>query len=74
MPDGQYKKAMQALASNGIEEESEEVFRELLSKHPQADPPTPSSDFVPSSTMISEIEVLRALNSFPNGSSPGPSG
>ena len=51
--DGQYKKAMQVLAYNGIGEESEEVFQELLSKHPQADPLTPSSDFVPPSIMIS---------------------
>ena len=52
----------------------EEVFQEFLSKHPQADPPTPSIDFVPLSIMILEMEVLRTLNSFPNGSSSGSSG
>ena len=60
----QYKKAMHAITSNGIGEVSERVFQELLSKHAQVDLPTPSSDFSAPSTIISEMEILRALIPF----------
>lgn len=37
--EGQYKKATQALTSSGLAQASEEVYKEMLAKHPQDDPP-----------------------------------
>ena len=71
--DGQYKKATQALSSGGLAQASPEVLAEMQAKHPQDDtPPLPPSP-VPAHIQITEAKVTRALRSFPNGTSPGPS-
>ena len=72
--NGQYKKAIQALTSSGLAQVSEEVYHEMLAKHPQVDPPSVASPPVPSVCSMEEGEVLRALRSFPNGTAPGPPG
>ena len=38
--DGQFRKAIQALTSEGVAEPTSEVKSDMLAKHPQA-PPTP---------------------------------
>ena len=71
--DGQYRKAIQSLSSDGLADATEDVFDEMLTKHPQADPPCIPSDPVPPSLQVREMDVVRALRSFPNGTAPGPS-
>ena len=73
MDDGQYKKAAQALTSDGLAPASTEVYAEMLNKHPQSPPPSTLSDPVPSSVTISEEGVIKALRSFPSGTAPGTS-
>ncbi len=73
MEDGQYKKATQALISSGLAQASPEVFAEMLSKHPQDDLPPIPQDPVPPPVKINEVEVMKALRSFPSGTAPGPS-
>ena len=71
--EGQYKKALQALLSEGIAGASAEVFDQMLSKHPQAAPPSlPQGPPPPPPHIASEI-ILKAIRSFPAGSAPGPS-
>ena len=71
--EGQYKKALQALLSKGIAGASAEVFDQMLSKHPQAAPPSlPQGPPPPPPHIASEI-ILKAIRSFPAGSAPGPS-
>ena len=72
--DGQYSKAIMALTSDGLATPSAEVLEEMLSKHPQAAPPTLPSGQVPPPLTVSELAVKRGVRSFPNGLSPGPSG
>ena len=57
----------------GLASPSSEVFNEMLAKHPQADPPSISSDTFPTPLQVSREDMLRALKSFPTGSAPGPS-
>ena len=45
----------------------------MLAKHPQADPPSIPSDPAPPPLQVTEMDVVRALRSFPNGTAPGPS-
>ncbi len=71
--DGQYRKAIQALSSEGLANVSPKVLEEMLAKHPQSAPPPIPPDPSPSPPNISEEEVLKALRSFPGGSAPGPS-
>lgn len=72
--NGQYRKAIQALSSRGLAPDNDETYQSLLDLHPQSLPPTlPSSQAPPSATFSSSI-VLAAIDSFPKGSSPGPSG
>ena len=63
-----------ALTSDGLATPSAEVLEEMLSKHPQAAPPTLPSGQVPPPLTVSESAVKRGVRSFPNGSAPGPSG
>ena len=72
--DGQYRKVIQALTSQGLASPSPEVIQEMQAKHPQAPPPTMPFGPVPPSAKISESVVRRGVKSFPNGSTPGPSG
>ena len=46
----------------------------MLTKHPQAPPPSLPSDPVPPPMDLSESIVSRCVMSFPCGSAPGPSG
>ena len=62
--DGQYKKAIQALTSSGLAQVLEEVYHEMLAKHPQVDRPSVASSPVRSVCSMEEGEVLRALRSF----------
>ena len=71
--EGQFRKAIQALCSEGLAPVTPEVFEEMLAKHPRAPPPITSPAPAPAPDDISEAEVLRALRSFPSGSAPGPS-
>jgi hypothetical protein len=71
--DGQFKKATQALTSSGLAQASDEVFSEMLAKHPHDDLSTLPQKTPPASVQISEAEVLKGLRSFPNGTAPGPS-
>ena len=71
---GQYSKAIQALASSGLAPPSPNVLQEMLTKHPQAPPPSLPSDPVPPPMDLSESIVSRCVRSFPSGSTPCPSG
>ena len=71
--DGQYRKAIQALASDGLALPTVEVVDEMLSKHPQVTPPSIPADSVPPPTQVAEVDIVRALKSFPAGTAPGPS-
>ena len=46
----------------------------LLANHPQSAPPPLPSGPVPPPYTVSESVVRKGVKSFPNGSSPGPSG
>ena len=71
--EGQYKKALQALLSEGVAGASPEVLNEMLAKHPQAPPPSlPQGPPAPPPSITPET-VLKAICSFPTGSAPGPS-
>ena len=73
MEDGQYRKATQALTSDGLAEASPEVLAEMLAKHPQDDLPLISHLPLPTPIKIDEATVVKAMKSFPNGTAPGPS-
>ena len=72
--DGQYRKAIEALSSNGRAPPSSDIQNEMLLKHPQTAPPTLPSGPVPPPITLSESGVLKGARSFPKGSAPGPSG
>ena len=71
---GQYGRAVQALSSLGLAEDSDEVFRALESKHPQAPPPTLPDGPAPDSIRLSEDLIKSAISSFNADTAPGPSG
>ena len=71
--DGQYRKAIQLLSSYGLADVTADVFDEILAKHPQVDPPCIPSDPLPPPLQVTEMDIVRALRSFPNGTAPGPS-
>ena len=71
--DGQYKKAMQALISDGFAHVSDEVYAEMLAKHPQSSHPSFPVGPCPLPGHITAEGVVGALKSFPSGSAPGPS-
>ena len=71
--DGQYRKAIQILSSAGITPSSRDVLDAMLSKHPQSPlPPLPPSS-APLAVCVSELDVVRVLQSVPNGTAAGPS-
>ena len=73
MEDGQYKKAIQSLTSDGLAPASAEVYEEMLAKHPQSPhPPSPATP-APTPVQITAEGLAKALKSFPSGSAPGPS-
>ena len=71
--DGQYRKALQFLSSTSIAPSSMEVLNSMVCKHPQSAPPLIPTSPIPPPVHISELDVARALKSFPNGTAPGPS-
>ena len=72
--DGQYSKALKALASEGLASPNEDVYKEMLSKHPQASQPALPEGPPPQPPKLSESAILKGARSFPTGSAPGPSG
>ena len=68
--DGQYRKAIQALSSDGL---APDVIKEMESKHPQSLPPSIPPSQPQSPIELVDTQVIKALRSFPNGSAPGPS-
>ena len=72
--DGQYRKAIQFLTSDGVASVSDDVYSEMVSKHPQASQPVSISTPAPCPVEIHEQCVVKALKSFPVGTAPGPSG
>ena len=71
--DGQYRKAIQSLSSDGLADVTTDVFDEIQAKHPQADPHCIPSDPFPPPLQVTEADIVRALRSFPNGTAPSPS-
>ena len=71
---GQYGRAIQALSSQGLADDSEEVFEALSSKHPQAPPPVLPEGPLPATITISAEVVKQAVQSFHPDTAPGPSG
>ena len=69
---GQYRKAIQALTSEGLSPPTSDILDEMLTKHPQSLPPTTPSP-APPSLKIYEESIIRAPRSFPGDSAPGPS-
>ena len=59
--DGQYRKAIQSLSSDGIAPASSEVLDEMLSKHPQSGPPPIPADPVPPPVQVVCVDIVRAL-------------
>ena len=73
--EGQYTRALQALASHGVAEHSAEALAEMKLKHPAPSAPQPAP---PPETALprafSGSDVLSAALSFKKGSAAGPSG
>ena len=71
---GQYRNALQALSSEGLADDSDEVLQSLRQKHPQGPvpilPDTPCPDPIP----IPSDLVRSAVLSFNADTAPGPSG
>ena len=71
--EGQYTKALQALVSLGLADESAATLREMQSKHPQSAPPViPTTDVAPLS--FAPSQVLEACTTFHKGTAAGPCG
>ena len=70
---GQYRKGIQALTSDGLAPASNEIYDEMLLKHPQTPPPTLPLSPLPQSIPMTEQIVAKAMCSFPSDSAPGPS-
>ena len=71
--EGQFRKACLALTSQGMAQDRDTLAK-LQAKHPASPPPVLPSQPVPSPIVLSSEIVLRAINSFPSGTAPGPSG
>ena len=69
--DGQYRKAMQTLGSEGLAPATEANYRKMLDLHPRADPPPVLTTDQPQ-IQLAAAEVKRAIMTLKNGSSPGP--
>ena len=70
--NGQYRKAIQALSSDGVAQATPDVRKEMLAKHPQVPPPTIPPDPTPTPVSLTEFDVLKAMSSFPGYSATGP--
>ena len=75
--EGQYTRALQALTSAGMADQTRATEEEMRAKHPAATPDH-SSTFQPTTTAapmtFSQKDVFKAIKSFKKGSAPGPSG
>ena len=71
--NGQYRKAIQSLSSEGFAQASSEVLDEMLSEHPQSGPPSIPADPVPPPVQVVCVDIVRTLRSFPSSTAPGPS-
>ena len=74
LEEGDFRGAIRlASASDSLAPHSAATFRALQEKHPSpsssSSPPLPASD---SSFLVTELEVAKAISSFPQGSSGGP--
>ena len=72
--EGQYSRAVQALTSRGIDQDSLAAREAMKEKHPAAPLPRPPSDLPPAPAPFNVQEVRKAILSFNTGSAPGPSG
>jgi hypothetical protein len=73
--EGQFTRALQALTSNGMAEQTTATVKAMREKHPPAPNPIgplPTTEHTPLS--VSSQEVLKAATRFRKGSAPGPSG
>ena len=50
------------------------LLNEMLAKHPRAAPPPLPVDSVPPPVQVAEVNVIKALRSFPSGTAPSQSG
>ena len=78
LEEGDFRGAVcTASSEDSIAEITVEVISELEEKHPHGHPDSlvmqPPEESIQSAT-ISELEICRAIRSFPNGSSGGPDG
>ena len=71
---GEYTRAIQALTSAGLAEQSPATTRAMKKKHPAANLPTFQPSSVSPQLTFSSEEVLKAAKSFRKGSAPGPDG
>ena len=73
--EGQFTRALQALTSAGMAEQTMDTERKMKGKHPAAQKPVgplPTTEHAPLS--VSSEDVKRAATNFRKGSAPGPSG
>ena len=71
---GEYTRAIQALTSAGLAEQSPATTRVMKEKHPVANFPTFQRSGDSPQLSFSSEEVLKAAKSFRKGSAPGPDG
>ena len=71
---GQYRNALQALSSEGLADDTDDVLEALRRKHPQAPPPTLPDGSCPAPIPIPPDSVKSAILSFNTDTAPGPSG
>ena len=71
---GQYSRAIQALLSRGLDQDSPAAAAAMADKHPFAPPPVISSEDLPPPPRFEAKDVRKAVFSFNPGSAPGPSG
>ena len=72
--DGQYSRAIQALVSRGLDQNSREAHAAMVAKHPAAALPVIPQEPAPKPPPFNTAEVRKATFSFKPGSAPGPSG
>ena len=73
--EAEYSRALQALTSPGMAQQSPATFAEMQAKHPAAATDMgslPTTDTPPLS--FTQLEVLKTAESFRRGSAPGPTG
>ena len=72
--EGYLSKAAQSLLSRGLAAPSEEAYESMAAKHPTAAPPRTPDGSPPPPAEVSLEGLMRAVESFPTASAPGPSG